>query len=258
MRIPDSFWSIWCVWKRYFTVFIKNLPYYLVTTFLDPIFYLLSFGIGVGALVGGITTHGIHLSYRDFVFSGIISQAVLFQGFFEGAYGAFVRMYYQKIFQSIAITPITLSEVLWGELLWDATKATLSAEVVAFIGVCTGSFPAISLLTILPVCFLGSFLFSAMGLTAAGYARNIDQLSYPQYLFVFPMFFFCGIFYPLESLPPLLQKVAWFFPLTSVNSIVRSLTLGFPFEVQAIPILLAWLIALVYIARRSMFKRLIK
>ncbi len=97
--------------------------------------------------MGDITTQGHHLSYRSFIFSGIIAQTVLFQGFYEGSFGAFVRMYYQKIFQAIAITPITLSEVLWGELLWDATKATVAAEVVALIGVVTGDFHPLCLLT---------------------------------------------------------------------------------------------------------------
>lgn len=258
MRFSQTFWAIRSVWLRYFMVFIKSLPYYLATTFLEPIFYLLSFGLGVGSLVGGITTQGVHLSYRSFIFSGIIAQTVLFQGFYEGAFGAFVRMYYQKIFQAIAITPITLSEVLWGELLWDATKATVAAEVVALIGVATGDFPVSCLVYLLPVTFASSLLFSAMGLAAAGYSRSIDELSYPQYLLVFPMFLFCGVFYPIESLPDVLQKVAWFFPLTSVNSLMRSLTIGLPLQVQAIPLLLIWLVVLVFVARRSMFRRLVK
>ncbi len=258
MRIPDTLWSIGCVWMRYYSAFMKSLLYYLLTTFLEPIFYLLSFGLGVGALVGNITTEGMHMSYRSFIFSGIIAQTVLFQGFFEGSYGAFVRMYYQKIFQAIAITPITLSEVLWGELLWDATKATVAAEVVGLIGVGTGDFTPHCLLTLLPVCFLSAFLFSAMGLATAGFSRSIDELAYPQYLLVFPMFLFCGVFYPIESLPDVLQKVAWFFPLTSVISLVRTLTLGMPFEPQAVPLLLVWLVVLVAVARRSMFKRLVK
>jgi len=258
MNIPDSLWGVWCVWRRYYSAFMKSLVYYLLTTFLEPIFYLLSFGIGVGALVGGITTEGVHLTYRSFIFSGIIAQTVLFQGFYEGAFGAFVRMYYQKIFQSIAVTPITLSEVLWGELLWDSTKACVAAEVVALIGVCTGDFHIHCLLTLLPVCFASSLLFSAMGLAAAGFARSIDELSYPQYLLIFPMFLFCGVFYPIESLPHVLQIFAWVFPLTSVNAIMRSLSLDLPLQPQAVPLLLLWLVATVFIARRTMFKRLIK
>jgi lipooligosaccharide transport system permease protein len=256
--IPETLWSIWCVWKRYYAAFLKGILYYLLTTFLEPIFYLLSFGLGLGALVGAITTQGLHLSYRSFIFSGIIAQTVLFQGYFEGSYGAFVRMYYQKIFQAIAITPITLSEVLWGELLWDSTKATVAAEVVAFIGVLTGDFQPSCLLTILPVTFISSFLFSAMGLASAGFARTIDELSYPQYLLIFPMFLFCGVFYPIETLPAFLQKVAWFFPLTSVNSIIRSLTLGLPLAPQAFPLLAFWLVVMVWVARRTMTRRLVK
>jgi len=256
--IPDTLWGIWCVWKRYFSAFLKSILYYLLTTFLEPIFWLLSFGLGVGALVGGITTAGVHLTYRSFIFSGIIAQTVLFQGFFEGSYGAFVRMYYQKIFQAIAITPVTLSEVLWGELLWDASKATVASEVVALIGVFTGDFHPICLLTLLPISFLSAFLFSALGLAAAGYSRSIDELSYPQYLLIFPMFLFCGVFYPIDNLPFFLQKIAWFFPLTSVNAIVRSLTLDLPLPGQAVPLLILWLIAMVWVSRRAMFKRLVK
>jgi lipooligosaccharide transport system permease protein len=256
--IPESLWGIWCVWQRYFFAFLKGLLYYLLTTFLEPIFWMLSFGLGVGALVGGITAGGVHMSYRSFVFSGIIAQTVLFQGYYEGSYGAFVRMYYQKIFQSIAITPITLSEVLWGELLWDATKATVASEVVALIGVATGDFHPLCLLTLLPLAFGGSLLFSAMGLASAGYSRSIDELSYPQYLLVFPMFLFCGVFYPIESLPSFLQKLAWVFPLTSINSIVRSLTLGLPYQAQAVPLAVLWMAAMVWVARRAMFKRLVK
>lgn len=256
--IPERFWGVWCVWQRYFAAFLKSLLYYLMTTFLEPIFYLLSFGLGLGALVGSITVEGAHLSYRSFIFSGIIAQTVLFQGYFEGSYGAFVRMYYQKIFQAIAITPITLSEVLWGELLWDATKATVAAEVVAIIGTVTGDFHASCLFTVPPVAFASAYLFSAMGLAAAGYSRTIDELSYPQYLLIFPMFLFCGVFYPIENLPGYLQKVAWFFPLTSVNSILRSLTLGLPMAPQAPLLLVLWLVAMVALARRSMFKRLVK
>lgn len=254
----DALWSIGAVWRRYFYVFLKSLPYYLLTTFVEPLLYLLSFGLGLGSLVGMVHSDGVELSYRSFIFSGIIAQTVLFQGFYEGAFGAFVRMYYQRIFQSIAITPITLSEVLWAELLWDATKGTFAGEVVTLIGVVAGEFRPLCLLSLLPVIFAGAFMFAALGLAAAGYARNIDELSYPQYLLVFPMFLFCGVFYPIDSLPQFLQHIAWFFPLTALIDIIRALTFNLPLKIQAIPILLAWLLVLVVVSRRAMSKRLIK
>jgi lipooligosaccharide transport system permease protein len=258
VKVVDALWGVRCVWLRYFDVFRKSLRYYLVTTFSEPFLYLLSFGLGVGALVGSVRVHGMEVSYRAFVFAGIVGQTVLFQGFYEAAFGAFVRMYYQKIFGSMAVTPITLSEVLWGELLWDATKATVAAEVVTLIGVALGDFAPAALVTVLPVAFLSSLLFAGLGLTVAARANSIDEISYPQYLVVFPMFLFCGVFYPIETLPAALQWVAWALPLTSVNSLVRTLALGFPFQPWAAPILAAWLLVLVLFSRRSMFARLVK
>ena len=258
MRIPDSLWGVRCSWLRYFDVFRKSLAYYLVTTFSEPILYLLAFGLGVGSLVGSLKIDGVDVSYRSFVFAGIIGQTLLFQGFYEASYGGFVRMYYQKIFTAMAATPITLSEVLWGELLWGASKAALAAEVVALIGVFTGDFPPRAPLVLLPLSFFAALLFAGMGLAVAARARSIDEISYPQYLLVFPMFLFCGVFYPVETLPQALQWLAWVLPLTSVNSIVRTLTLGFAFQPWAIAILAAWLVVLVGYSRRAMFARLVK
>jgi lipooligosaccharide transport system permease protein len=258
VSIPVTYWGIRCAWLRYFDVFRKSLRFYLVTTFTEPVLYLLSFGVGVGALVGSVNVAGTQLSYRSFVFAGIIGQTVMFQGFYEASFGGFVRMYYQKIFSAMAVTPITLSEVLWGELLWDATKATVAAEVVALIGAFTGDFSPMAPLVVLPVAFLSALLFSAMGLAAAALASSIDAISYPQYLLIFPMFLFCGVFYPIERLPAALQWLAWALPLTSVISLVRTLALGMVFQPWAVPILLAWLAVLVVFSRRTMFRRLVK
>ena len=258
MRISESLWAVHRVWMRYFDVFRKSLFYYLVTTFCEPFLYLLAFGFGVGSLVGTVDVGGESVSYRRFVFSGILGQTVLFQGFYEASYGGFVRMYYQKIFEAMAVTPITLSEVLWGELAWDASKATLAAVIIACIGAAMGDFPLYAPLAVIPVAFLSSLLFAGLGLAVAARSRTIEEISYPQYLVVFPMFLFCGVFFPLEQLPLALQWVAWALPLTSVNSLMRTLTLGFPFQWWSIVILGVWLLVLVTYSRRAMFGRLVK
>jgi lipooligosaccharide transport system permease protein len=254
----DTLWAIRCVWLRYFDVFRKGLGYALVTTFIEPLLFLVSFGYGVGSMVGSVRVAGAEVSYRQFIFAGILGQTVLFQGFFEAAYGGFIRMYYQRIFQAIATTPITLEEVLWGELLWDASKATFASSIVLFIGSLTGDFSPIGALAALPLCFVCALLFAGMGLLVAATARSIDAISYPQYLLVFPMFLFCGVFFPLENLPGPLQIAAWVLPLTSVNSLARTLTLGFPFRWWTVPILAFWLVLLVWASRRAMTRRLVK
>jgi lipooligosaccharide transport system permease protein len=188
----------------------------------------------------------------------MVAQALLFQGFFEAAYGSFIRMYYQRIFQAIAVTPITLSEVLWAELFWDASKATFAASAVLAIGVGMGDFNPLGAAAALPVCFLGALLFAALGLWVSARSRTIEDISYPQYLFVFPMFLFCGVFFPLSSLPPVLQWAARMLPLTAVVSLVRTLTLGAAFESWAPVSLVLWLAVATPAARRAMSGRLIK
>lgn len=252
----DSFWGIRCVWLRYFDVFRKSLLYGIITTFTEPVLYLLSFGLGLGSMIGDLTIGDRVVSYRQFILAGIASQTILFQGFFEAAYGGYIRMYYQRIFKAMAVTPVTLSEVLWGELLWDSTKSSFATFSVLVMGSLLGDFSIKGALIALPFSFLCSLLFAGLGLLVAAKAKTIDQISYPQYLLVFPMFLFCGIFFPLQNLPSVAQKLAWVLPLTSVASIMRTLTLGFPLEPQAIPMLLIWGIGLVYFSRRAMIQRL--
>jgi lipooligosaccharide transport system permease protein len=110
----------------------------------------------------------------------------------------------------------------------------------------------------LPVAFPCALLFAGLGLAVAARSRTIEEISYPQYLLVFPMFLFCGVFFPVERLPLGLQWLAWALPLTSVNSLMRALTLGFPFQWWSVPILAGWLVLLVAWSRRAMFGRLVK
>lgn len=256
--MTESMWGIWSVWRRYFAVFRKSFLYYLTTAFLEPILYLASFAFGLGTLLTEVKVGNEIMSYQSFVFSGIIAQTVLFQGFFEGAYGGFFRLNYQRIFQAIATTPVTLSEVIWAELLWDASKATLASLLVTAIGIATGNFLLSSIVYIIPVCFLSALLFGALGLCTAGYSTNIDQISYPQFLFIFPMFLFCGVFYPIDVLPQPLPVLVWILPLTSVNSLMRTIAVGSPFEPYALAIVIIWVVVAVILARRVLIAKLVK
>ncbi|MBF0410280.1 MAG: ABC transporter permease [Candidatus Riflebacteria bacterium] len=254
----NSLWAIKCVWKRYFAFYRKNLLFAVVTTFVEPMLFLLSFGFGVGGMIGHIEVEGLKLTYRQFVFAGIVAQTVLFQGFFEAAYGGFVRMYYQKVFHSIAMTPITLSEILWAELLWDASKAGFAASVVLLIGVLTGDFALRGALLTVPCVFLFSLTYAGLGLLTAAKASSIDSISYPQFLFIFPMFLLCGIFFPLSQMPLMVQYFASLLPLTATVAIIRGFTLNLPVPAISAVVFLFWFLTCIFLSRKYMIKRLVK
>src|SRR5262245_54343295 len=237
-----GWWGIRCVWLRYFDVYRKSLVFSVVTTFVEPALYLAAFGFGLGGMIQTVHADGANVSYRQFVFAGIVGQTVLFQAFFEAAYGSFIRMYYQRVFQAIATTPITLSEVLWAELLWDASKAAFASLAVLLIGAALGDFSVVGAIAAVPLCFGCGLIFAGLGLLVAARSRTIDDISYPQYLLIFPMFLFCSVFFPLDALPRVLQWAAWTLPLTSVVSLVRTLTLGFPLRLEIFPVLTLWLV----------------
>jgi lipooligosaccharide transport system permease protein len=255
-RVLSSIQSIAVVWQRSFATYRKDLVYGLVTTFVEPILYLASFGFGLGSVIGTIKLGGVTLTYRAFVLAGLIGQTILFTAFFDGAFGGFVRMYYQKIFQAIAVTPVTLSEVLWGELLWCASRAMLSVVVVLVIGVVLGDFSLGGSLAVLPLAAIAALLFAAFGMLVAALSRTIESISYPQYLVIFPMFLFCGVYFPITQLPMAVQWVANILPLTALLSLSRALVLGTQFEWWALPSLLVWTMIFVFWARRAMLKRL--
>jgi len=225
---------------------------------VEPLLYLFAFGFGLGSMIGTVNVSGVDLSYRQFIFAGIVAQTLMFQGFFEAAYGAFIRMYYQKIFQAIAVTPITLSEVLWAELIWDASKAAFAALAVLGVGVIMGDFNLPGALLAVPFCLLAGLLFAALGLLVAAKSKTIEEISYPQYLLIFPMFLFCGVFFPLSNLPTALQWLAWLLPLTAVVSLIRTLTLGVPLDPRVFIVILIWLPVLILWSRRAMSRRLVK
>src|SRR5262245_9988437 len=250
--------AVGLVWQRYLDVYRKSLKYAMVTTFVEPLLYLIAFGFGLGTMIGAVKLDGVELTYRQFIFAGIAAQTIMFQAFFEAAYGSFIRMYYQRVFQAIAVTPITLSEVLWAEIIWDASKATFSASAVLAIGVVMGDFRAWGAVAALPLCFIGALLFAELGLLVAAKSKTIEEISYPQYLLIFPMFLFCGVYFPLSNLPTYLQWLAWTLPLTSVSSLIRTLTLGVPLNPQVFIVILAWLAILTPWSRNAMTRRLIK
>jgi len=231
------------VWRRNATVFSKHITVNLVPPFLEPLLYLGAIGFGIGMFVEDV----LGMPFVTFVAPGIFAGSVMLASFFECAYGTYVRMYYQKTFDAILATPVTLKEIIIGEILWGATRGLISGCVFYLVLILLGLVPVLNGLICLPIAFLAGLVFSAIAACFTAISPSIDALSYPSTLYVTPMFLFSGTFFPISVLPPAVQIFAFaFLPLAHLVALSRSLMTGLPDPIWVLNIV--WLIGAAIIA----------
>lgn len=122
--------------------------------------------------------------------------------------------------------PVSLDDVVAGELLWAAAKATLSGTAILVVISALGFVASPLALWVLPVIFLTGLCFAALGLIVTALAPSYDFFMYYFTLFITPMILLCGVFFPPEQLPPLVQAIGAWLPLTHAVALVRPLLLG--------------------------------
>lgn len=243
--IKNISWRSWRVWQRNFDVYKATWKVNFIPPLLEPLLYLLAFGVGLGNFVKDVAFDGVSISYLKFIAPGLIASAIMNHGFFETTYASFVRMYFQKTFDAILSTPLMLEDVILGEIIWGATKALFAGSVMLVIAGLWGLLVWPTSLWILPLAFLLGMTFSSLGMCFTGMVKNIEMFNFPIFLFITPMFLFSGVFFPVASLPVWAQYVAKALPLTFAVSILRSLTLGHFHPVQILE--LFWLAAIAVI-----------
>ncbi len=249
---------------RFWPVFLRNLLVWrkllipsLVANIAEPLMWLLAFGYGMGALVGEVTHDGQTIRYLVFLASGSICMSAMNAASFEALYSAFSRMHVQKTWDGILNTPVRLSDVLLGEMLWAAFKSFFAVSAILLVMLALGVSHSLKLLLALPILFLVGVMFSCIGLIFTALAKGYDFFSYYFTLFLTPMMFLSGVFFPRDQLPLWLRAASEWLPLTQAISLVRPLFLDqWPTEV-AVPLLVigtyslvAWATALTLIRRR--------
>jgi len=229
MNIASSFnisWRFIRVWQRNLIVYRRIWKVNFLPPLFEPLFYLLAFGMGLSSLIGTIHYAGLDISYLAFITPAILAINIMYNAFFETTYASFVRMYYQKTFDAMMATPLSLGEVITAEIIWGATKSLFATLIM--MGVLSG-FGLIHYpdgLLIIPLAFLGGIAFGSIGMFFTGIVPSIDVFNLPIFLFITPMFLFSGTFFPIANLPAWAQKLALALPLTHLVRITRQLCLG--------------------------------
>ncbi|MFH1003482.1 MAG: ABC transporter permease [Chloroflexota bacterium] len=215
-------WRFIRVWQRNRDVFFRLWHSEAPGFVAEPVLVLLAMGMGLGAYVGVVGGQ----SYMDFIAPGIIASYAMFSATFECTYGSFVRMEYQKTFDAIIATPLNAEDVVAGEIFWGATRSMMTGTVILTVAAAFGLVHSPWALLIPPLAFLEGIMFAAIAMLFTSVVPAIYSFNYYFTLFVTPMFFFSGVFFPLTSFPEVVQRLSWIAPLTPVVHITRGLFSG--------------------------------
>ena len=220
MRFPS--WRSFRVWQRNRDVFFRLWHSEAPGFIAEPIIILLAMGLGLGAYVGLVDGQ----KYIEFIAPGIIASYAMFSASFECTYGSFVRMEYQKTYDAIIATPLSIEDVTAGEIFWGATRALMTGTAILAIAAAFQLVHSPWALLIPLLAFLEGILFASIAILFTSIVPAIYSFNYYFTLFVTPMFFFSGVFFPLSSFPEIVQRLSLILPLTSVVRLSRALVSG--------------------------------
>jgi lipooligosaccharide transport system permease protein len=210
------------VWQRHWLVYTKLYRTSFALNFAEPALYLVAMGLGLGSFVRNI--HG--QPYIKFIAPGIVASSSVFAAVYECTYGTYIRMTFQKTFDAILATPISLEDLIMGELLWGATKSVIFGITITIVIALFGLVDSPLIVCVIPFVFLGGLIFAELSLIFCAVVPGIDFFSYFYTLFMTPLFLFSGIFFPLDAMPRIVADLAFFTPLYHLVNICRAFSSG--------------------------------
>ncbi len=204
--------------RRVWTVFFSGV--------LEPIFYLFSMGVGLGALVGNVTgPGGIPIEYVAFVAPSLLAASAMNGAVIESTFNIFFKLRYGKVYDGILTTPMKPVDIAVGEISWCLIRGALYSAAFLVILVVMGLTSGWWWPLALPAAVLIGFAFAACGMAATTYMKSWQDFDLVQ-LVTLPLFLFSATFYPLEVYPDALQPFIGLSPLYHGAEIIRGLVLG--------------------------------
>jgi lipooligosaccharide transport system permease protein len=198
---------------------------YLVSGFFEPLFYLLSIGVGLNHLVGAVHAGGRPVAYASYVAPGLLAAAAMNGALFDATFGMFFKLKIAKTFEAVLATPLGARDVVVGELAWALLRGSLYAASFVVVMAALGYLHSAWALLSLPAAVLVSGSFGAIGMAATSYMRSWQDFDLVS-LGMLPLFLFSATFYPLSVYPGWLQLVVRCTPLYQGVALQRGLCLG--------------------------------
>jgi len=204
----------------------RHLWLVLISGLAEPLFYLLSLGVGLGQLVGTVIgPNGHQVSYTAFVGPALLATSSMNGAIYDSTFGVFFLLKYAKVYNAILATPMRAADVALGQIGWALIRGSLYAFAFMLVMLGMGLLKSGWAVLALPAAILTGFAFAAAGMAATTFMRSWQDFEFVM-LVSLPMFLFSTTFYPLSIYPRALQVVVECTPLYQAITLIRGLTLG--------------------------------
>jgi lipooligosaccharide transport system permease protein len=235
-----------------FRTFWKSTAF---SSLLEPVVYLLAFGLGLGAT---IVDEVAGMAYVEYVGTGMVATAVIFSSVFPAMFGTFVKERFQRTYDAILAAPVDVEELVTAEMLWIGLRSGFFGCFPLVVAMLFGLDPAWGMLVVPFFCVITALGFAGFGIAVAASVAKIDQFNYVTTLFVTPLFLVAGTFFPIDQLPEGVQIASQLNPLHQLVELVRHACFGFETtDLLRVGALLVFAIGLWRVAVNRMEKRLI-
>ena len=227
----------------------------------EPIFYLIGIGLGIGGIVEPLElADGRTISYVAFVAPALLATAAMNGAVFETIFNVFFKLNYAKTYDGVLATPMGITEIALGEMMWALLRSALYAIAMFVIMLVAGLILSPWGLLMVPAALLVAAAFAAAGLAGTSFLRTVNDFDVPMGLVVMPMFLFSGTFFPVSFYPWPIQVFMQATPLYHGISLIRGLSLGTVGWAQAwdVAYLAIFFAICMWIAMRQMERKLIK
>jgi len=199
----------------------RHLWLMLASGIAEPLFYLLSIGLGLGALVG--TVDGV--SYTAFVAPALLATSAMNGAIYDSTFNVFFLIKYAKTYDAALATPMSAPDLALGQVLWALIRSAMYALAFTGVMLALGLFQSYWAIGVLPAAVLTGFAFAAAGMAATTFMRSWQDFEFVTLVTV-PLFLFSGTFYPLSVYPPAIAVAVECSPLYQAVTLMRSLALG--------------------------------
>lgn len=213
------------------TILYRNFASYrrawklFLTGFLEPFFYLLSIGIGVGALVDSFDYGGQEISYAAFVAPGMLAVSAFNGALLDSTFNVFFKLKFGKLYDQMLATPLTTTDVARGEIIWGQLRGSIYAAGFLVVMLAFGLIGSWWAVLALPAVLLIGFAFSAVCMAATTFMKtfqDFDKITLVQ----LPMFLFSATFFPIDTYAGPVRWIVECTPLYRAVVLCRELTTG--------------------------------